>query len=65
MKVLITGGGGFLDYRLARPLLEHATLPTADGSRAAIARIRLLDAAFPPEVNPRLECITGDIPAPA
>ena len=31
MKVLITGGGGFIGYRLARRLLERGTLTGPDG----------------------------------
>jgi D-erythronate 2-dehydrogenase len=34
MKVLITGGGGFLGYRLALRLLERKALAGADGKAA-------------------------------
>src|ERR1700694_395996 len=51
MKVLITGGGGFLGYRLARELL----------SRDKNSRITLLDGAFPPSIEPRLKAVKGDI----
>jgi nucleoside-diphosphate-sugar epimerase len=61
MKVFITGGGGFLGYRLALRLLERGTLAGADGKPAAITQIKLFDAAFPPNPDPRLLCIKGDI----
>jgi len=61
MKVFITGGGGFLGYRLALQLLERGTLAGPDGKPAAITQIKLFDAAFPPNPDPRLLCIKGDI----
>lgn len=64
MKVLITGGGGFIGYRLARRLLERGTLAGPDGKPAAIGTIKLLDGAFPPNPDPRLVCVPGDLSAP-
>lgn len=64
MKVLITGGGGFIGYRLARKLLERGTLAGADGRQAPVTQVKLLDAAFPPNPDPRLVCVTGDLSAP-
>lgn len=61
MKVLITGGGGFIGYRLALKLLERGELTGPDGKPAALTRIKLFDAAFPPKVDPRLTCVRGDI----
>src|ERR1700720_4749327 len=61
MKVFITGGGGFLGYRLALRLLERKTLVGADGRPAAISSIKLFDAAFPAKVDARLQCVKGDI----
>jgi len=61
MKVLITGGGGFLGYRLALKLLASGTLAGPDGRPAAISRIKVFDAAFPPNPDARLQCVTGDI----
>lgn len=61
MKVFITGGGGFLGYRLALKLLERGTLGGPDGKPAAITHVKVFDAAFPPNPDSRLECIKGDI----
>ena len=65
MKVFITGGGGFIGYRLARKLLERGTLAGSDGKPTAISQIKLFDAAFPPNPDPRLVCVTGDVADPA
>ena len=64
MKVFITGGGGFLGYRLALRLLERKTLAGPDGKPAPISQIKLMDAAFPPNADPRLVCVKGDIAEP-
>jgi len=64
MKVFITGGGGFLGYRLARALLERGTLTGRDGKAAPITQIKLLDTAFPAETDPRLQCTRGDLSVP-
>jgi len=64
MKVFITGGGGFLGYRLARTLLERGTLAGPDGQAAPITQIKLLDTAFPAQTDSRLQCIRGDLSAP-
>jgi nucleoside-diphosphate-sugar epimerase len=64
MKVFITGGGGFIGYRLARRLAERGTLAGPDGAPSPITAIRLFDAAFPADPDPRFERVTGDIAAP-
>ena len=65
MKVFITGGGGFLGYRLALKLLARGTLLGADGKPAGLTQIKVFDAAFPPDPDPRLQCVKGDIADPA
>jgi nucleoside-diphosphate-sugar epimerase len=65
MKVFISGGGGFIGYRLAQRLLERGTLAGPDGKQAPISQIKLFDAAFPPNPDPRLVRVTGDIADPA
>ena len=54
MKILITGGGGFIGSRLAQALK----------ARHPGARIRLLDMAFPPGLDRDFECIAGDVASP-
>ena len=65
MKVFISGGGGFLGYRLALKLLASGSLAGPDGKPAGISQIKIFDAAFPPNPDPRLQCVTGDIADPA
>ncbi|HEX3099031.1 MAG TPA: D-erythronate dehydrogenase [Usitatibacter sp.] len=55
MKILITGGGGFLGSRLARALRQ----------REPAARITLLDTAFPPGLERDFPCVAGDVAARA
>ena len=46
MKIIITGGGGFLGSQLATTLLEHGSLTGASGGQEPIERIMLIDARF-------------------
>ena len=61
MKVLITGGGGFIGYRLALALLNKGTLSNAEGQQEPISQITLFDMAFPENVDSRLKCVKGDL----
>ena len=61
MKVLITGGGGFIGYRLALALLNKGTLSNAGGQQEPISQITLFDMAFPENVDSRLKCVKGDL----
>jgi len=66
MKVVITGGGGFIGLKLAKALLARGTLAGADGTQRRIERLVLADQAFPGLPNdPRLETLAGDVADPA
>lgn len=57
MKILITGGGGFLGFKLARTLLARGQL----GGRP-ISGITILDGAFPAAVKGlKVNAVSGDI----
>jgi nucleoside-diphosphate-sugar epimerase len=62
MKVVITGGAGFLGQRLARRLLQRGTLCGPSGAQENIDRITLLDVVAADGIDdPRIEMVAGDI----
>jgi nucleoside-diphosphate-sugar epimerase len=66
MRIVITGGAGFLGTRLARKLLERGTLTDAAGRTREIASIVLLDvAASSLAGDKRVVSIVGDLADPA
>ncbi|TKC81260.1 SDR family oxidoreductase [Trinickia terrae] len=62
MKVLITGGAGFLGQRLARELLERGEIAGADGKRERIGELVLLDVVEGADLgDARVKTLVGDI----
>ncbi|MDQ6618333.1 MAG: SDR family oxidoreductase [Pseudomonadota bacterium] len=66
MKVVITGGAGFLGQRLARKLLEQGTLATAEHRQEQIEKLVLLDVVAATGFDDsRVDVVAGDIADPA
>lgn len=62
MKIVITGGAGFLGRRLAGRLLQSDTVRGPDGRPRTIDQIALVDVVPPPAfADPRVVSVTGDI----
>jgi len=62
MKVVITGGGGFLGSQLCQKLLERGELTGPSGSVERIGEIVLVDAHFHrPDADSRVRQVTADI----
>ena len=66
MKVLITGGAGFLGWRLAKKLLETGTLKNAAGQEEKIDRLVLLDIVPGQAIDdPRVVALQLEEPGPS
>ena len=64
MRIVITGGGGFIGRKLAQRLLKEGALTDSTGARREIAEIVLFDQIAPPAeetADPRISAVTGDL----
>jgi nucleoside-diphosphate-sugar epimerase len=64
MKVVITGGAGFVGTRLARTLLSAGTVAVDGAAPVPIDRLVLLDRVVPPAdlvADPRVEAVIGEL----
>src|ERR1022692_700922 len=61
MRVVITGGAGFLGSRLARSILERGRLTDASGIERELRKLVLIDVAAASVSDPRVEAVTGDL----
>ncbi len=65
MKVVITGGTGFIGRMLARAILERGTLTGPSGAQEEVDAITLFDAVEPPAplegLDERAEVVIGEI----
>ena len=65
MRIVITGGAGFLGVRLARALLSRETLTDARGVARPLRELVLLDVVPPPDLGDgRGRAATGDLADP-
>src|SRR5438876_11839739 len=65
MRVLITGGAGFIGSRLGRKILDLGRLTDASGNAREVRELVLVDIAASNIGDPRASVITGDLADPA
>lgn len=65
MRIVITGGAGFLGQRLARALLARGSLVDTRGQSRPLREIVLVDTAAAAIDDARVTSIVGDLADPA
>jgi len=65
MRIVITGGAGFLGTRLARKLLERGSLVDAAGTSRSLRQLVLLDMTAAAVDDRRVTAVAGDLADPA
>ena len=65
MRIVITGGAGFLGTRLARKLLERGSLVDAAGTSRPLRELVLLDMTAAAVDDRRATAVAGDLADPA
>ena len=65
MRIVITGGAGFLGSRLARAILARGALTDAHGETHEVRELLLLDVAAAQVDDARVRVVTGDLADPA
>jgi D-erythronate 2-dehydrogenase len=61
MRVVITGGAGFLGLRLAKAILARGSLTDARGETRQVRELILIDVAPASIADPRVSIVTGDL----
>lgn len=65
MRIVITGGAGFLGQRLARALLARGSLVDSRGQSRPLREIVVVDTAAAPVDDARVTSVVGDLADPA
>ncbi|HEY8623820.1 MAG TPA: D-erythronate dehydrogenase [Casimicrobiaceae bacterium] len=65
MRVVITGGAGFLGSRLARSILDRGQLTDGSGARREVRKLVLIDVVRASVTDPRVDIVTGNLADPA
>lgn len=62
MRIVITGGAGFLGRTLTRAILARGRLTDANGETREVREVVLVDVAVPPPSDdPRVRAVAGDL----